>query len=216
MRSPALRAVWKMARTRAFDLNDALDRMVEVFWQKGYAATSINDLEAATDLNRTSLYAALGNKDAIFIRVLAHYAVRYNDHLIRTLRDTPSAVRALVDYFDRQIEQISSPALPGGCLLANSVVECRQSNLAFEEHIVNEFGRIEAEFYNVLIRGQKAGDISAKVNPLAVARLLTATAEGMTLLARSRYSKSALADIASGVLSVAGIDYQGFSRNKII
>lgn len=202
-----------MARTRAFDLDEALDRMVEVFWRKGFAATSINDLEAATDLNRTSLYAALGNKDAVFIRALKHYAVKYNDHLIRTLRDTPSAVQALVGYFDRQIEQIADPALPGGCLLANSVVECRQSNPAFEDHIVEEFGRIEAEFFDVLQRGQKSGEISDSVNITAVARLLTATAEGMTLLARSRYSKAALSDIASEVLTVAGIDYRKCPRN---
>jgi TetR/AcrR family transcriptional repressor of nem operon len=201
-----------MARTRAFDLDEALDRMVEVFWRKGFAATSINDLEAATSLNRTSLYAALGNKDAVFIRALKHYAIKYNDHLIRTLRDTPSATHALVGYFDRQIEQIADPALPGGCLLANSVVECRQSNLAFEGHIVEEFGRIEAEFFNVLQRGQKSGEIGESVNITAVARLLTATAEGMTLLARSRYSKAALADIAAEVLSVAGIDYRKSPR----
>jgi TetR/AcrR family transcriptional repressor of nem operon len=201
-----------MARTRAFDLDEALDRMVEVFWRKGFAATSINDLEAATTLNRTSLYAALGNKDAVFIRALKHYAIKYNDHLIRTLRDTPSATHALVGYFDRQIEQIADPALPGGCLLANSVVECRQSNLAFEGHIVEEFGRIEAEFFEVLQRGQKSGEIGDSVNITAVARLLTATAEGMTLLARSRYSKAALADIAAEVLSVVGIDYRDVPR----
>ena len=56
-----------MARKRGFDLDGALDQIVEVFWRKGYAATSISDLEVATNLNRTSLYAALGGKEAIFL-----------------------------------------------------------------------------------------------------------------------------------------------------
>ena len=103
-----------MARTRGFDLDAALDQMVEVFWRKGYAATSINDLEEATRLNRTSLYAALGGKEAIFLEALKRYATRYNNHLMSALRDNLSAKTALTDYFDRQIEQIVDPRLPGG------------------------------------------------------------------------------------------------------
>jgi TetR/AcrR family transcriptional repressor of nem operon len=196
-----------MARQRGFDLDGALDQMVEVFWRKGYAATSINDLETATNLNRTSLYAALGGKEAIFIQVLKRYAVKYNDHLMCALRDNPSAKAALADYFDRQIDQIADQHLPGGCLLANSVVECRRSHHAFDNHISTEFRRIEAVFFNTVRRGQEAGEIDEGIDAQRVARLFTATAEGMTLLARSKYPKSALRDVAAGVLSILDITY---------
>jgi TetR/AcrR family transcriptional regulator, transcriptional repressor for nem operon len=196
-----------MARQRGYDLDGALDQMVEVFWRKGYAATTINDLETATNLNRTSLYAALGGKEAIFLQVLKRYAVKYNDHLMRALRDNRSAKAALTDYFDRQVDQIVDRHLPGGCLLANSVVECRQSHHAFEDHISTEFHRIEAVFLDTVRRGQESGEIDESIDAQRVARLLTATAEGMTLLARSKYPKSALRDIAAGALAILGIVY---------
>jgi TetR/AcrR family transcriptional repressor of nem operon len=196
-----------MARKRGFDLDDALDQMVEVFWRKGYAATSINDLEEATNLNRTSLYAAIGGKEAIFLQALRRYAVKYNDHLMSALRDNPSATAALTDYFDRQIDQIVDHRLPGGCLVANSVVECRQSNEAFQDHISTEFRRIEAAFLEAIRRGQESGEIDNGVDALRIARLLTATAEGMTLLARSKYPAAALRDVAAGALSTLGISF---------
>ena len=196
-----------MARKREFDLDGALDQMVDVFWRKGYAATSINDLEAATNLNRTSLYAAIGGKKAIFIHALRRYAVTYNDHLMSALQNNPSATAALTDYFDRQIDQIVDQQLPGGCLLANSVVECRRSNEAFDDHISTEFSRIEAAFFEVIRRGQESGEIDNSVDALRIARLLTATAEGMTLLARSKYPTAALRDVAAGALSTLGISF---------
>jgi TetR/AcrR family transcriptional repressor of nem operon len=196
-----------MARTRGFDLDAALDQMVEVFWRKGYAATSINDLEEATSLNRTSLYAALGGKEAIFLEALKRYATRYNNHLMSALRDNLSAKTALTDYFDRQIEQIVDPRLPGGCLLANSAVECRQSKTAFEAYISSEFKRIETAFFDTVRRGQESGEIDASIDACRAARLLTAAAEGMTLLARSKYSKDALRDVAGAALSLLGVAY---------
>jgi TetR/AcrR family transcriptional regulator, transcriptional repressor for nem operon len=196
-----------MARKRGFDLDDALDQMVEVFWRKGYAATSINDLEEATNLNRTSLYAAIGGKEAIFLQALRRYAVKYNEHLMSALRDNPSATAALTDYFDRQIDQIVDYRLPGGCLLANSVVECRQSNETVEHHVSTEFRRIEAAFVATIRRGQKSGEIDNGIDAEKIARLLTATAEGMTLLARSKYPKGALRDVAAGALSLLGITF---------
>jgi TetR/AcrR family transcriptional regulator, transcriptional repressor for nem operon len=200
-----------MARTRGFDLDAALDQMVEVFWRKGYAATSINDLEEATRLNRTSLYAALGGKEAIFLEALKRYAARYNNHLMSALRDNLSAKRALTNYFDRQIKQIVDLRLPGGCLLANSVVECRQSKTAVEAHISTEFKRIEAAFFDTVRRGQESGEIDPAVDACRAARLLTAAAEGMTLLARSKYSEDALRDVAGAALSLLGIAYPGES-----
>jgi TetR/AcrR family transcriptional repressor of nem operon len=196
-----------MARKRGFELDVALDQMVEIFWRKGYAATSINDLEASTNLSRTSLYAAIGGKNAIFIQALRRYAIKYNNHLMSALRDNPSPKAALADYFAKQIDQIVDRRLPGGCLLANSVVECRQSNEAFDNHISTEFKRIEAAFFETIRRGQDSGEIDKGVDALRIARLLTATAEGMTLLARSNYPKSALRDVAAGVLSTLGVSF---------
>ena len=84
-----------MASQRRFDLNVALDLMVEVFWRKGYAGTSIHELEAATNLSRPSLYAAFGGKGDMFLAVLRRYGDKYNAHLMAALQSRVRPARAL-------------------------------------------------------------------------------------------------------------------------
>ena len=61
-------------RPRAFDVDEALDRALEVFWRQGYEGTALSDLTAAMGINRPSLYATFGNKEALFRKVLDRYA----------------------------------------------------------------------------------------------------------------------------------------------
>jgi AcrR family transcriptional regulator len=63
-----------MARPREFDLDEALERCLELFWARGFAGVSLSDLEEATGLGRQSLYAAFGNKEALFAAVLERYS----------------------------------------------------------------------------------------------------------------------------------------------
>ena len=63
-----------IGRPRAFDLETALDRALQVFWRKGYEGTSLSDLTKAMGINRPSLYAAFGNKEALFRKALDRYA----------------------------------------------------------------------------------------------------------------------------------------------
>ncbi len=63
-----------MGRPRVFDVDEALDRALRVFWRKGYEGASLSDLTKAMRINRPSLYAAFGNKEALFRRALDRYA----------------------------------------------------------------------------------------------------------------------------------------------
>ena len=192
-----------MSSQRRFDLNQALDQMVEVFWRKGYSATSIQELETATSLSRPSLYAAFGGKEQMFMAVLCRYGDRYNSHLMAALQVPGSARRALCQYFDKLAEQLSDRRLPPGCLLANSVLEFGSANAAIGRYVREQLAMIESQFYQTIRRGQIEGEFSRAIDPRVFARLLTATAEGMALLARSDFGEDALRDIArSAVLAL--------------
>src|SRR5579872_7287735 len=90
-------------RPRAYDPDAALSRVMETFWKSGYAGTSLDDLAAATGMNRPSLYAAFGDKRALYVKALEHYwrmSAREMREVFaegRPLRDT------LNDFYDRAI-----------------------------------------------------------------------------------------------------------------
>lgn len=191
-----------MASRRRFDLNAALDQMVEVFWRKGYATTSIQELETATNLSRPSLYAAFGGKQEMFLAVLRRYGDKYNAHLMAALQQPGSARDALCLYFDKLAEQLSDHHLPPGCLLANTILEFGSAKEAIGRYVREQLAVIESQFYQTIRRGQIEGEFSRSIDPRVFARLLTATAEGMALLARSDFGEAALRDIARSALLV--------------
>ena len=82
-------------RPRAFDAEAALDRALQVFWRQGYEGTSLSDLTKATGLNRPSLYAAFGNKEALFRKALDRYAEQAG-RFLRDAVNEPTA-RAVVE-----------------------------------------------------------------------------------------------------------------------
>jgi len=89
-----------MARTRAFDEEDVLDRAMALFWRKGFEATSIEELVGVSGINRASMYAAFGDKRRLFLAVLDHYLVRVNGERIAILLRGGSATAAIGGFFD--------------------------------------------------------------------------------------------------------------------
>jgi AcrR family transcriptional regulator len=112
-----------VAGKKQFDVDEALERAMTVFWQRGHATTSLDDLTAAMGLNRSSLYATFGDKDALFARSLERYAARYGERFDAALAgagtDPVAAVRA---FFEVTLQRIADPSLPDGCLVAQSTM----------------------------------------------------------------------------------------------
>jgi AcrR family transcriptional regulator len=112
-----------VAGKKQFDIATALDAAMIQFWRAGYADTSVDDLSRATGLNRSSIYSSLGDKDTLFTRCLERYTARYGgkyDAALACAADRPlAAVRA---FFDITLDRIADPALPDGCLVAQTVM----------------------------------------------------------------------------------------------
>lgn len=98
-------------------IEDALDRAVEVFWRKGYEASSLDDLTTAMGINRPSLYAAFGDKAALFERCLDRYDQTVSAPLLLALGDDDVHV-ALKGFFERAAGLAAGAATPSGCLIA--------------------------------------------------------------------------------------------------
>ena len=113
----------RTGRPRAFCLDDALARAMPIFWRKGYAATSIEDLVEALQLSRSSLYDTFGDKRTLFLEALKLYSERVINATARTLNEAPSPMMGIQALFDDMIAGVDSPSGALGCFMVNSVAE---------------------------------------------------------------------------------------------
>ena len=97
-----------MARTREFDREEALDRAMHVFWDKGYEATSLSDLLDAMGIARQSLYDTFGDKHALFLEALDRYETHRLGQLQSCLETAPSVTRAFRDMFEGLVDESES------------------------------------------------------------------------------------------------------------
>ncbi len=111
-------------RQRQFDERVALDAAMEVFWSNGYSSTSLSDLTDAMGINKPSLYAAFGNKEALFLRALNRYIDKHGSPHLEALRTAHGSLRARLSAYLRSIARmVCDPSLPGGCLVAEITCE---------------------------------------------------------------------------------------------
>jgi AcrR family transcriptional regulator len=113
-----------MSGRKQFDVDKALDKAMAVFWQHGYADASLDLLSTATGLGRGSLYGAFGGKDALFRRALDQYSATYGARYEDALTAHPGdPVRAIEAFFEIILARIDDPAVPKGCLIAQSAIQ---------------------------------------------------------------------------------------------
>src|SRR5947209_5498859 len=106
----------KRGRPRCFDESCALDRAMEIFWKRGYEGASLPELTRAMGINRPSLYAAFGNKEALFKRVLDRYSQGPARCVAEALSE-PTARRAVEHLLNSTIDVIAGTKTPRGCLM---------------------------------------------------------------------------------------------------
>ncbi|MFB6436169.1 TetR/AcrR family transcriptional regulator [Streptomyces sp. NPDC056411] len=113
-----------MSGRKQFDVDQALDQAMRVFWQRGYADASLDALGSATGLGRGSLYGTFGGKDALFRQCLDRYASMYGARYEEALAAHPDdPVRAVEAFFEVVLARIADPGVPGGCLVAQSAAQ---------------------------------------------------------------------------------------------
>lgn len=190
-----------MGRHRAFDEDEVLDLALEVFWQRGYGATSIDDLTAATGLKRGSLYAAFGDKDKLFIACLRRYTQRVQAPMIEALHH-PDPRQAISLMFEKRHAQSSNPDVPPGCLLTNTVLERASISEAITRLNTVALAEFQSALYEVLCRAQVLGQLRPGHDPLALARFFSTLALGLTVVSKQSVEAAVHRDSVQIALSV--------------
>lgn len=185
-------------RPRSFDAEQVLDQAMLLFWQRGYGATGVAELEQATGLGRQSLYGAFGDKRALFDLVVERYFQRVlKPGLIDVLDgveargsarepgiDSPRGARADLERIFEQWEALAVSPDFNGCLVGNSVAELGLHDAELADVLKRKLRLVEDAFYRNLKRGQKAREVSQQLDARSVARSLVTTAQGLAVVAR--------------------------------
>ena len=191
-----------MPRQKEFDREGALDRAMSAFWTKGYAATSIEDLVARMGIQRGSLYATFGDKRSLFLSALDRYQRVVTHELFEALEAPGSGLEAIRCFFRLRVEGSLDRSRPAGCLVTNSAVELSGRARGATAKVGGSLTRIETAFLGALRRARAAGELTAPQDLRALARFLTSSAQGLSVMAKTARDRAMLEDVVGIVLSV--------------
>lgn len=185
-----------MARTREFDLDATLDQAMRVFWRKGYAATSMSDIYAATGLKPGSVYAAFKDKEGLFQQVFGRYAERFRSTL-PTDRQGVAAIRAWIAL---QAELASQDADRAGCLIVNTVAEREAHSPATQAMAQGRMREIRDFFVRHLVIAVQAGELPGDTDVDLRADALVGTVVSIMTLGRAGADARTIQHVADAAL----------------
>lgn len=174
---------------------------MRLFWTRGYEATSLDDLQQATGLSRSSLYLAFGNKHKLFLRCLGHYTAQVG----RALGDCASkplpAPELLRRLFATVLELTSFKGKSRGCFLGNTALELGERDAAARRRVHSGLAAVERVFAQVLRQGLAKGEVARGVKPELAAQVLTSNLHGMLVMAKAGAQRSSLNALQEAALS---------------
>ncbi|HEV8604112.1 MAG TPA: TetR/AcrR family transcriptional regulator [Tepidisphaeraceae bacterium] len=183
-------------RPRAFDADKALDKALKVFWRKGYEGASLPDLTSAMGINRPSLYAAFGNKEALFRKVIQRYANGPASY-VRIALTRPTA-RAVVQHLLREgVQILTNPRNPRGCLAVQGALACGDSADCVRKELIRQREALVTALRNRFERAKSEGDLPADSAPADLARYVATLMHGLSVQASGGASRSQLQRVAN-------------------
>lgn len=178
-------------RPRAFDTDKALDYALQVFWKKGYQGASLSDLTKAMGINRPSLYAAFGDKKALFRRALDRYADGPSAYVREALKQ-PTARAVVERLLNGAAELLSDPRNPQGCLMVQGALSSGEAADPIRQELIARRAKGEAAIRKRLQRAKSEGDLPPDSVPADLARYLVIVIRGMAVQAAGGASRRAL------------------------
>lgn len=167
-----------MGGVRQFDESQVLDAMMRVFWRKGFEATTIDDLVAATGLRRGSLYNAFGDKAAMFCKTLQVYRQEVRASLLNALRGD-DARAALARFFHLLAQAAGEPNRPKGCMAQDAERSCDRLPEPAAREARIEAEALETALFDLFERARAAGRLISHADSRSLARFYTALARGL-------------------------------------
>jgi AcrR family transcriptional regulator len=173
-------------RPRNFDPDTALDQALAVFWRNGFQGASMSELTEAMGLSKPSLYAAFGDKEALYLKALERYATRWAARHVEALEHEPDGRQAVRAFLRSAVAMLTDPALPGGCFVVNGMADCGGPSTpeAVELALQKTLRECEAKVCERLQRAQRDGQLPRKVSAADLASFFYALLAGLGVKAK--------------------------------
>ncbi|GAA4919258.1 TetR/AcrR family transcriptional regulator [Nonomuraea thailandensis] len=191
-----------MGRPREFSDEAAVEAAMKVFWEKGYEATTTQDLCAATGLGRGSLYNAFGSKHHLYEQALRHYAATRAEAQLQSLAEPGSVKDRLRDLMIGVIDADMEDPGRRGCLALNAAGEAGGRTGAVPGLVRRQFDDLEQAIHRLVLVGQAAGELPAGRPALQVARAFQSAYYGLRVLAKVTDDRDALLDVVEGAVAL--------------
>lgn len=189
-----------MGRSKEFEENEVLQKAMELFWQQGYEKTSMSELVEHMGIHRKSLYDTFGDKHALYLKVIDHYAEYSTAKLTAETLRAKTAYQAIQYIFDYIIEGNEDKHM--GCLFVNAATEMGPWDKEVEEKTGEAFSKTEDFIAKIVREGQEAGEFSGKYDAEILGEILHNTLLGLRVLVRTSASKEKMHRIADFYLSL--------------
>jgi len=202
MREPAT-----MGRPREFDEDIALDAIMGVFWAQGFEGTSMSDLVGATGLKKGSLYAAFGNKRAMYHKALALYDRTLIDATVQGLKGGGTARSRIEQFLDGAVSRASSGTGGRGCFVCNASIDQAPTDAGTARLVQASLARLEAVLADVVSElGAGTGGPDMGADTHLQARHLMSVYFGLRVLAKAGAATAVLEDAQRAALASLGFD----------
>jgi AcrR family transcriptional regulator len=200
-----------MSGTTLYNRQEALGQTIQLFWQKGFYATSLKDIEQALDMRPGSIYSAFGNKDGLFQEALDYYAQAGLKELERTLGSYEFPLLGLAAYM-RQLGGIREKNLPSrACMLVKSLLELGAREQLALKKVERLLAGMEIRFVECFAQAQRLGDLDDQLDAVRLGRRLQAEIMGIRAFAQRDVDSVAVQAIADDIASSIEVMRKGMS-----
>jgi len=196
-----------MARPREFDIDIAKNNAMNVFWAKGYANTSLDDLLSSMQIGKGSFYQAFKSKHNLYLLTLEKFKDYMTDHA-KSIISGKKGLKAIQALFDTMIEEMYAGEIKKGCFICNAAVENSGKDFQINKITSSGFNNFIEILSSVVEETQKKGEISKEHDARDIAIWLFNTLYGLIILAKSNIKKSKLKMIAKNSLDIINSKFE--------
>lgn len=188
-------------RPREFDFDTALEAALLVFWRKGYEGATLPDLTAAMGINRPSLYAAFGNKEALFRKAMDRYVETHAQH-VRDAVAQPTARGVAQQLWAGTIELTAGSRFPRGCFLVQAVLVCGDAADCVRSEVARQRSQLDEVLRTRFERALAEGDLPPQARPADLAKYVATVNHGIAVQASGDATRAELLRVAELALGV--------------
>jgi len=183
-----------------FDRSLVMDQVTELFWKKGFSATSMQDLVDTTGLNRSSIYNTFGDKFQLFEEALKHYQVKQLEMTTNSLNNCSSPIASIRSLFHTILKNIEQDQDKRGCMLSNCTAEMANSDAKVKDFLTRNRNRTVKIIQKHIEEAQKIGEIEITKDPYISALYLYTSLQGLQIAAMLYTDQSTLESLLERIL----------------